>query len=566
MSHIDEVLTYCNQIVQGKILAGRYCILSVKRFLSDIEKSKKDNFPYVLINESADEVIDFAESLVIPDIEASEDNPEHKLKLLPWMKFIYYNLFGWKNKNDNNKRRFDDAYIELARKNSKTTSILFPLILYDFLTTNAAESYFVSKDLKQSETCYKEMQQIIKADKDLFENLEMNSETLTFKSSRISFFCDGSEGIDAYKNSLSVIDEYHAYDSDRIVTAFRYGGRARKNRLTIKITSAGNDISKPCYMENQSAKNLLEGLAENEHQFCIIYAYDSGDDWKNPELFKKANPSMDELPVLTKDVLMNDLFDALQKPSHQPDFITKTCGIWSTYSSDWIPIFKFKDYQKPINFKLYDKEPCALALDMAEVNDIAVLTKCFRSKESQGFAFMHNFYVPDSTIQERYEKENINFKNWIDNGIITATPGETTDKDWIYSDIEETIKNYSPICLYYDPWHTNELIKKIEENYPKLLLVPFSQSLKSMSPVTKDYEEEIYKQRIFDPNPVIEWMLGNVNVKPDTNGNYKPLKKSKASNCRIDGIVSSIMALAGIKENKIIDKKCKDFKTLINSF
>ena len=71
MSHIDEVLTYCNQIVQGKILAGRYCILSVKRFLSDIEKSKKDNFPYVLINESADEVIDFAESLVIPDIEAS---------------------------------------------------------------------------------------------------------------------------------------------------------------------------------------------------------------------------------------------------------------------------------------------------------------------------------------------------------------------------------------------------------------------------------------------------------------------------------------------------------------
>ena len=129
MSHIDEVLTYCNQIVQGKILAGRYCILSVKRFLSDIEKSKKDNFPYVLINESADEVIDFAESLVIPDIEASEDNPEHKLKLLPWMKFIYYNLFGWKNKNDNNKRRFDDAYIELARKNSKTTAIVFPLIL-----------------------------------------------------------------------------------------------------------------------------------------------------------------------------------------------------------------------------------------------------------------------------------------------------------------------------------------------------------------------------------------------------------------------------------------------------
>lgn len=565
MANIDIVLKYCDDVIQGRIVAGRYCILACKRFLNDLSRSKEKDFPYKLDTAKADELITFAESLVIPDITPSEENPKRQLRLLPWMKFVYMNLFGWVYKSDPEKRRFNDAYIEVARKNSKTTSLLFPIILFDFLTTNAAESYMVSKSDEQSKKSFRELQNIIKENRELSDSLSPGSQAITFQSSRIAFFCDGSVGVDGYKPSLAVIDEYHEYDSDKIVTAFRYGGRARKNRTTIKITSAGLDISKPCYAENQSAKNILEGLAENDHEFCIIYAYDSGDDWKDSNLLKKANPSMDELPNLSKAVLMEDLVDALEKPWHQADYISKTCGIWTQDTTGWIPLEKFENYQPAkLNPEDYADLPCALSFDLSSVNDMTVLTRCF--PVSGQFHFLHDFFIPMDTVESRYAGENINFREWVNSGTVTATPGPVVDQEYIYSAIVDSINKYKPFALYYDPWHANELTRRIETEYPQLLMVPFSQSLKSMSPATKDYEEQIYKQNVIDPNPVIKWMLGNVVVKPDVNGNYKPLKHSVASTKRIDGIVTSIMALAGCRENKPQTNGFRSFEELLNIF
>lgn len=74
------------------------------------------------------------------------------------------------------------------------------------------------------------------------------------------------------------------------------------------------------------------------------------------------------------------------------------------------------------------------------------------------------------------------------------------------------------------------------------------------------------KGNIIDPNPVIFWQLQNVRIKPDTNNNYKPMKDYKASTKRIDGIITSIMALDRCKanENKIV-REIK-FEDVLNSF
>jgi phage terminase large subunit-like protein len=322
-TNYKEVISYCNDIKTGKILSGVFTKKAINRFLDDIKKSKESGYPFYLDIDKADLVIDFAESLKIPDMPTADK----KLKLLSWHKFIYYNLFGWCYKDNPERRRFRQAYIEVARKNSKTTSLLFPIILYDFLTSEKAESYLVSKDGDQAEKSFKELVEIIKADPDLDSACKETVSTITTAGSRISFFSSDSSGIDSYKNSLSVIDEFHAYDSDKIITAFRYGGRARLNNLVLIITSAGLDVSKPCYAENQKAQKILNGILTDESYFSIIYAYDEKDDWKDPNNFIKANPSLNT--ILKKEILLSDLQDALITPSHQSDFISKTCGIWS---------------------------------------------------------------------------------------------------------------------------------------------------------------------------------------------------------------------------------------------
>jgi phage terminase large subunit-like protein len=120
LQHYDEVSSYCNKIKKSK-LAGVYTKKAVNRFLLDIKRQNDEDFLYEFKPELGNAVIDFAESLFIPDIDK-------KLELLSWMKFIYFNLFGWVHKLDNTRRRFRSGYIEVARKNSKTTSLLFPII------------------------------------------------------------------------------------------------------------------------------------------------------------------------------------------------------------------------------------------------------------------------------------------------------------------------------------------------------------------------------------------------------------------------------------------------------
>jgi len=541
--HQVEVEKYCSDIMKGNIKSGTYTKKAVQRFISDLKRQKEESFDYTFHPERADEVIDFAESLDIPDIEGDDK----KLKLLPWMKFTYYNIWGWRHKLDESKRRFRAAYIEVARKNSKTTSILFPFILWDFLETDAAESYFVSKDGLQASKAYKELLYIIKSNKDLKSVINETVTTITYQNSRIAFFSSESVGIDSYKNSLSVIDEFHAYDSDKVVTAFRYGGRARKNNLVTIITSAGNDVSGPCFAENEKCKKILDSRANDETYFGIIYAYDEQDDWKNPDNYQKANPSLGTF--LKKEILDIDLEDALLTPSHQNDFKSKTCGIWTSGTSSWIPIQKWeKNKNIKVDFNSFEGESTIAAFDLSSISDFTAYTLYF--KRDDLYYAKHRFYIPEATVQEKFKKDNINILGWIQQGLVTVIPGETIDTDWLYEDVVADSKIYDLKEVVFDKWHAGELVDRFESELYHIPIVRFDQSLKSMSGPTKAFEKAILDGKVVDNNPVMLWMMGNVEIKVDVNGNYKPLKEYKSSTKRIDGVITSIMSFSRYRDNE----------------
>jgi phage terminase large subunit-like protein len=533
---VKEALQYCSDVLKGRILSGAYAKKAAERFLDDLERQDGPGFLYRFVPEKAEEVISFAESLVIPDMPSADK----RLVLLPWMKFVYCSLFGWVHKDDPERLRFRSAYIEVARKNSKTTSLLFPIILYDFLATESAESYFVCKDERQAYKAFNELKHIIKADKDIGPLANETVTAVTYKHSRIAFFSSESRGVDSYKNSCSVIDEFHDYEDDHVVSAFRYGGRARKNSPVIITTSAGLDVSGPCYAENEKARKILNGVLDEETHFALIYAYDGKDDWRDPSLFIKANPSLG--PILKQDVLENDLNDALITPSHQADFKAKTCGIWTDGTQGWIPLQTWDTETRNRARPLADfaGKTCYAGLDLSSVNDFSAFTLCF---EEEGYCCLfHRFYIPAGQAREKYRKENVNITAWIESGIVTATPGPAVDYDVIFNDIVEDSRTFDLAELAYDRWQADLLIRRLEDALPRTVLIPHPQSLSKMAAPSKEFERLVIEDRIVDPNPVMKWMVGNAVVKPDANNNYKPLKEYKSSTKRIDGVVTAVMA------------------------
>jgi phage terminase large subunit-like protein len=144
---------------------------------------------------------------------------------------------------------------------------------------------------------------------------------------------------------------------------------------------------------------------------------------------------------------------------------------------------------------------------------------------------------------EKYKAENINIREWVERGIVTAIPGPTIDYDYVYEDVIADSKKFSIVEVCYDSWHSNNLIKRLDDVIPDVAFVEKNQSLKSMTGPAKNYERLIIEDKIVDPNPVSKWMVSNATIKIDANNNYKPLKEYKSSTKRIDSVITSIMAL-----------------------
>jgi phage terminase large subunit-like protein len=462
------------------------------------------------------------------------------LELLPWQLFIHANLLGWKNRYDD-KQRFRSGAVFVPRKNGKTTGIMYPLLLWNFLTENSSEAYFFEKDERQAEKMFRDLKTICKNSEGLSSIINDTGTNIYYKNSKISYFSSETVGIDGYNPSLAVIDEYFCFQSDRPVTAMRYGSRARDNGLVLIITTAGTDISLPAYNETEKIKKILNGLLTDETYFGIIYSIDDKDDWRKPESYVKANPSIDT--IIDRRILEQDLQDALITPSHQPDYKAKTLNVWANDTTNWIPLQKWDTEKRnaPVGIEEFEGQVCYAGLDLSSINDFTAYTKCF--KRDGLYYLFHKFYVPSEQIMEKYRVENINIKDWIERGIVTAVPGPIIDYEYIRSDILNDSELFSIVELAYDRWQANKLIDSLEEIIPQTALIRYDQSLKQMSGPTKFFEGLVYEDKIIDDNPVMKWMVSNAVVKPDINNNYKVMKRYKSSTERVDGVITSIMAL-----------------------
>nr|DAI32686.1 MAG TPA: Large Terminase [Caudoviricetes sp.] len=556
MDNKKEILAYCKDIAKGKILSGTYCKKAVKRFMSDLKRSEtEEGYPYFMDWQAANDVIDFAECLHIPDINTN-------LKLFPFQKFLYANVWGWKYKDNKERRRFRTCFIEIARKNSKTTSLLFPFILYDALTTNAAESYFVSATGEQAEKSFTELSNLIKETTDLKDIMKCYSGVIVYNNSRITFFSSETKGADSYKNSFSVVDEFHSYESDKIITAFRYGSRARLNGTVCIITSAGLDTNSPCFNEVIKTRNILDGALTDDSYFGILYEYDEKDDWKDKRNFIKANPALGTF--LKEDVLLSDLNDAIITPSHQKDFISKTCGLWDKGGvSDWL------NPDQLINKKVdFDSEfngcECYGGLDLSSVSDLTVYSLCF--EKNGNYYFKHRFFIPSGQVQNKYENDSINFQEWINKGLVIPTPGQTIDYDFVIEYIKKDSQIFRIKEICFDPWQSKLVINKLNDELPNITYIEFAQNLKNFSEPTKNYEKKVLDGHVIDSNPIARWNLKNCVIKVDPSGNYKPLKSNKSSTQRIDGIITSIMALSRACYMEEKQTKQMNFSEILNSF
>ena len=163
---MNRVEKYCYDVLNGKIKAGNSIKFSVKRFLNDLEKSKNNpNFPYYFDENSANEIINFAETLVLA--EGSNKKP---LKLYPFQTFILMNIHGWRYKNNSSIRRFRESYVQISRQCGKSMLSGVLVSFYsNFQDYQYPQCYLCATKMEQAKIVFNEIKKFLNADAELGE-------------------------------------------------------------------------------------------------------------------------------------------------------------------------------------------------------------------------------------------------------------------------------------------------------------------------------------------------------------------------------------------------------------
>jgi len=177
---------------------------------------------------------------------------------------------------------------------------------------------------------------------------------------------------------------------------------------------------------------------------------------------------------------------------------------------------------------------CYSGLDLSSSSDLASLVHVFPPlTEDEPWYAIARFWIPEDNIQKRSENDNVHYDEWVAEGYITATPGDTIDQAWILQELGEDAQLFQVMEVPFDRWGSVGLTPKLEEI--GLMVVAFGQGYASMSGPMKDLERMVARHEIaHGGNPVLTWNADNLIAVTDPAGTSSRTSR-KAKRDRWDG-------------------------------
>lgn len=533
---IDAVAEYARGVIDGEIIAGKWVRLACERHLRDLERQDTDEFPYVFDVERAERVFDFF--TYCRHVEGMLARTP--IYLEPFQKFILGSVFGWVHR-ETGLRRYRKAYVQVARKNGKST-VLSGLGLYMLMADGelGSQVYATATKKEQAKIVYDAARIMASRSPDLLKRLEPGRDVIKHPATDSKFvpLSKDTKSLDGFNPYLGIIDEYHAHPTAEMYELLESGMGQRLQPLLFIITTAGFELTNPCYDEYRYCCQILEGTLENERYFVYIAQMDEDDSPQDELAWIKANPLLATMEH-GMEYLRAQLKEALDDPRKMRNFLTKNLNMWVDAPEEgYLPIEKWRACEG----ELPDLRgvPCYIGVDLAAKIDLASVSIEWPLEDGRSAVVSHSF-IPEDTLQQRIKRDKQDFARWVREGWITAIPGAVVDQDfildWIERQVEENGWTVAEICV--DPWSASQFMVDLQRR--GYIVVEVIQGIKTLSEPTKDLREKVLAGKIIhDGNPVLAWAVANAVTREDHNGNIM-LDKRKSRD-KIDPLAALVTA------------------------
>jgi phage terminase large subunit-like protein len=552
MTPVDRAQRYISQVLNGEVAACKWVRLACQRQLNDLA-NRELGFSFDV--NRANRPVQFAESL--PHIKGSQYAGK-KLAFGDWQCFIITTVFGWVDPQGH--RRYRTAYIEVPRKNGKST-MSAPIGLYLLAADNeaGAEVYSAATTRDQARIVWEDAKRMTDRSPGLKSalDIETSAHSIYNKVQASSFKAlskDNNGNLDGLNVHGAIIDELHGHPNRALWDVIETATGSRAQSLIWAITTAGSNRAGICYEQQMYVRKLLENVHTDPTYFGIIYSIDEGDDPFDPLTWAKANPNYGV--SVSPDDLARKASKAQQMAAAQNNFLTKHLNVWVNADTSWMNMQAWDKCADPtLDESEFEGMDCVLSCDLATKIDVAAKIRMFW-KDIEGHRHYYAFgkyYLPEEAADDG---RNSYYSGWAVEGRMVLTQGNVTDYGVIEDHIREDARRFNVLNAGFDPWQASAIIQRLQQD--GLPVVEFRQTVQNMSEPMKELEALVLQGRFhFDGDPVLTWMISNVVCHVDAKENIYP-RKERSEN-KIDGAVALISALGMALSNVDDQSSFNDF-------
>lgn len=526
-------MNYAQDVVSGKIPANQYRIKGCERFLSDLKNPAYDFQP-----RDAEFCIGIIEKTLCHQQGERQDGMPLRgtpFYLLPFHKFIIYNLLGFKMAGTK-INRFHEALIFIPRKNIKTSfaaSLAYALgLLYRM---SGSKIYVVAAALKQTLETFDFLKYNIEnmgedqASGGPFRIIDNNNEhsisaELGGGLFDLTALAANPDAQDSFNCNVAIADEIHAFKKPKQYNLFKEAMKAYTNKLMIGISTAGDDPNSFLAQRVRYCKRVLDGEISDEQYFIFICEADPmpGEngkkfiDYTNPKTHEMANPAYGA--SIRPEEMQNDAFQAQNDPQQRKDFFAKSLNVFTSAMETYFDMAEVEASDSKYHWTLEELAKLPITwyggADLSKLYDLTGTSLHGRYRDVD-ICITHGF-IPVVQAHLKAEEDNIPFFWWEEMGWLTLCNHEVIE----YEDVVKWFLSMKQMgfkikWVGYDKRYAREFVLKMKKAGFKMR--DQSQRYVEKTEAFREIEKQIKRGRFsYLGNMAYAYCIGNVKAIEDS--------------------------------------------------
>lgn len=563
---LERAERYEEDVLSGAVPACRWTKLAVRRHRKDLNRARRKAFDWRWDPHAAERPVKFIEALTHIDgpmapvrdfhtgeaLELVEDN---YLTLEPFQAWWVTRLFGWVRK-DGKGRRFTQAFFTVGRKSGKTT-LSAAIALYLMLEDRevSARIYCLAPTKSQGALSHDIALRMVTLNKPLQEAYGFEPHRGRFKLHHVGTNStmevlareQGAGELQGYNPSGSIVDEVSQHRDSKTVEAMIQGGAARRQPLTLMISTAGSNRESPGFGAYKRLRKVLSGKGHDDAFFGVEYSAEPNDDESSPATWRKACPGLGTL-------VREDYIAGLHAKSQ---LSTRDRTYWRTYQmNQWVAAEQawlhdaegFDRLAGDVPFKDFKGKPAWVGIDPTVSEDLYSACFIFRDAVDDGDYHYYArwlFFLPLAVIDaggamgDNLEK----YAAWRADGHLIPCGERQINDAQLWDMLHPILQEFDVQAIAYDMNRIGGLKRRLEEWYPNEHFAVFGTPDALTFPMEKT-EGLIKEGRLtWHRNPVASWCFANCGVKI-SEGHLRRMMPVRGNETdKIDGVIAWLNGL-----------------------